>query len=52
VLVDVAVDGEDRGAGARQVAGEECGQGGLAAAALADERDPHGRSTFLKMDVM
>jgi hypothetical protein len=52
VLVDVAVDGEDGGAGVRQVTGEEGRQGRLAATALADERDPHRHPTFLKMNVM
>ncbi|GAA5003782.1 hypothetical protein GCM10025734_41450 [Kitasatospora paranensis] len=41
VLVDVRVDGDHRLAGGGQMADEQCGQRGLAAAALADEGDLH-----------
>jgi hypothetical protein len=43
VLVDVGVDGEDGHARGGEVADEERGQRGLAAAALPDESDLHVR---------
>jgi hypothetical protein len=43
MLVDVPVDRHERGAAPGEMAGEERGQRGLAAAALAYERDTHGR---------
>ena len=45
VLVDVRVDGQHGGAAGGQVAAEQRGRGGLAAAALADERDAHASSS-------
>ena len=41
VLVDVGVHGDDGRSGGREVAHEERGQGGLAAAALPDESNFH-----------
>ncbi len=41
VLIDVGVDGQDRRSGCREVADEQGGQRGLAAAALPDESNFH-----------
>jgi hypothetical protein len=44
VLVDVGVDREHGVAAGGEVTGDEAAEGGLAAAALADEGDSHGGS--------